>query len=123
MQYILGYILCAMTLFLYACREAHLRFGGPDGGSGGVGGSVVVVADRMTRTLAPLRKLYTAGAGGNGRGANCQGRNGESVLIKVYSKGHWVELGQWGMLFTCGCFCSGSYRNGCHGYRDRVCSG
>lgn len=78
---------CAMTQFLsmHACREAHLRFGGPDGGSGGVGGSVVVVADRMMRTLAPLRNLYTAGAGGNGRGANCQGRNGESVLIKVYS--------------------------------------
>lgn len=68
-------------------REAHLRFGGPDGGSGGVGGSVVVVADRMTRTLAPLRKLYTAGAGGNGQGSNCLGRNGEDVFIKVSWRG------------------------------------
>lgn len=64
-------------------REAHLRFGGPDGGSGGMGGSVVVVADHMTRTLAPVRKHYTAGAGGNGKGADCQGRNGRDIVIKV----------------------------------------
>ena len=60
-----------------------MRFGGPDGGGGGAGGSVVVIADRTTRTLAPLRKHYTAGAGGKGQGENCRGRNGEDVLIKV----------------------------------------
>ena len=73
----------ALTTVALSGREAHLRFGGPDGGSGGMGGSVVVVADRMTRTLAPVRKHYTARAGGNGKGADCQGRNGQDVVIKV----------------------------------------
>jgi len=59
--------------------------GGPDGGRGGDGGSVFLVADPNLRTLAYFRfhPLIRAKAGGHGQGRNRQGRSGEDILLKV----------------------------------------
>jgi GTPase len=66
-------------------REKFVPKGGPDGGDGGRGGSIWVVADRQLTTLVDLHnaKTYKAEAGKNGGGNNCQGRSGEDTVIKV----------------------------------------
>jgi GTPase len=68
-------------------REKYVPRGGPDGGDGGRGGSVYLVADPERTTLNEFRhrKLFAAGAGGNGAGANCHGKTGEDVNIAVPS--------------------------------------
>jgi GTP-binding protein len=59
--------------------------GGPDGGDGGDGGDVVVTADRNLGTLMDLRykREYRAENGRNGAGSRRNGKNGESVIIRV----------------------------------------
>ncbi|MGN0974952.1 MAG: GTPase ObgE [Gemmiger sp.] len=66
-------------------REKFVAAGGPDGGDGGHGGSVVFVADDNLSTLMDFRykRKYTAPDGENGRGANQKGRNGEDLVIRV----------------------------------------
>jgi GTPase len=66
-------------------REAHVPRGGPDGGDGGRGGDVVLVADRSRRDLASLRiaRHYRAGRGGHGKGANKHGPRGEDRVVQV----------------------------------------
>ena len=66
-------------------REKFVPFGGPDGGDGGRGGSVLVEADENTGTLVDYRytRRFRAERGKNGSGANCAGRGGESVVLKV----------------------------------------
>ncbi|MDQ8934357.1 Obg family GTPase CgtA [Acinetobacter rudis] len=66
-------------------REKFVPFGGPDGGDGGRGGSVFVEADENTGTLVDYRytRRFRAERGKNGSGANCAGRGGESVVLKV----------------------------------------
>jgi GTPase len=66
-------------------REAHVPRGGPDGGDGGRGGDVVVVADRSRRDLASLRiaRHYRAGRGGHGQGSNKHGARGEDRIVAV----------------------------------------
>jgi GTPase len=66
-------------------REKFVPKGGPDGGDGGHGGSIFVVADRQLTTLVDLHnaKAYKAEPGKNGGGNNCQGRSGEDTVIKV----------------------------------------
>ncbi len=66
-------------------REKFVPRGGPDGGSGGRGGNVVLVADGRRNTLATYRyrPSYRAGAGAHGRGQNRQGRSGEDLLLRV----------------------------------------
>lgn len=66
-------------------REKFVPFGGPDGGDGGRGGSVYLVADDDTSTLVDYRytRRFRAERGKNGAGANCTGRGGEDVLLKV----------------------------------------
>ena len=66
-------------------REKFVPRGGPDGGNGGRGGSVVLVADRGRHTLAAYRYRpgYRAEAGGHGSGNNRQGRSGQDLLLRV----------------------------------------
>jgi GTP-binding protein len=66
-------------------REKFVPRGGPDGGDGGKGGSVFLVADPHRNTLVNFRfnPEYAAGRGGNGAGANRHGRNGRDLDIPV----------------------------------------
>lgn len=66
-------------------REKHVPKGGPDGGDGGPGGSVVLVADQDRRDLSafPSGRRYRAGRGEAGRGSNRQGAVGETVELRV----------------------------------------
>ena len=66
-------------------REKYVNAGGPDGGDGGHGGSVILrVSDHMT-TLLDFRykRKYSAQAGENGRGRNMHGKKGEPLIIEV----------------------------------------
>lgn len=66
-------------------REKYVNAGGPDGGDGGHGGSVILrVSDHMT-TLLDFRykRKYAAQAGENGRGRNMSGKKGEPLVIEV----------------------------------------
>ncbi len=60
-------------------REAHVPRGGPDGGDGGHGGDVVLLADGSRRDLAALRfsPHHRAGRGGHGQGKQRHGARGE----------------------------------------------
>lgn len=66
-------------------REKFVPFGGPDGGDGGRGGSIYIQADDDTSTLVDYRytRKFRAERGKNGAGANCTGRGGEDVVLKV----------------------------------------
>lgn len=66
-------------------REKYVPFGGPDGGDGGHGGSVFVEADSGANTLVDYRysRLFRAPRGMGGSGANCTGRSGEDIVLKV----------------------------------------
>lgn len=66
-------------------REKYVPRGGPDGGNGGRGGSVWLVADPQLGTLLDFRyrRRYEAQDGGKGGGNNCTGRDGEDITIKV----------------------------------------
>lgn len=66
-------------------REKHVPRGGPDGGDGGHGGSVVLVADPMLTTLVDFRfkREYKAERGGNGSGNNKSGKNGQDIELRV----------------------------------------
>ena len=66
-------------------REPYVPQGGPDGGNGGRGGSVVFLADRNLRTLMDFRykKKYVAESGENGRGKQQYGKDAEDLVIKV----------------------------------------
>ncbi len=66
-------------------REAHVPRGGPDGGDGGRGGDVVLVADPSRRDLASMRVSahHRAGRGGHGQGANKHGARGEDRMVLV----------------------------------------
>jgi GTP-binding protein len=66
-------------------REARVPRGGPDGGAGGKGGDVLLVAVSHQNTLLPLRyhSEYRADRGRHGRGSNCTGRDGADELIAV----------------------------------------
>src|SRR5574343_830922 len=66
-------------------REKFIPFGGPDGGDGGHGGSVWAEADIGVNTLVDYRytRQFRAQRGGNGRGANCTGKSGDDIVLKV----------------------------------------
>lgn len=65
--------------------EKFVRKGGPDGGDGGKGGDIVFVADKSLDSLVDFRftKHFRAEAGENGGSANCTGKNGQDLIIKV----------------------------------------
>ena len=66
-------------------REKFVPFGGPDGGDGGHGGSIYLVADAGLNTLADFRftKDFRAQVGQAGQGRQCSGRAGEDLVIPV----------------------------------------
>jgi GTP-binding protein len=66
-------------------REAHVPRGGPDGGDGGRGGDVVLVADPQTTTLSEFRfrKTLSAESGGAGAGKDRRGKNGKDLIVKI----------------------------------------
>jgi GTPase len=66
-------------------REKFIPKGGPDGGDGGRGGSVVFVADRHLTTLLDFRykHSYAAADGKPGAGSRCTGHSGADVEIRV----------------------------------------
>ena len=66
-------------------REKFVAAGGPDGGDGGRGGSIVFQADPNLSTLMDFRykRKYTAPDGENGSGARRKGRDGEDLVIRV----------------------------------------
>ncbi|MCB2155645.1 GTPase ObgE [bacterium] len=60
-------------------------FGGPDGGDGGRGGSVILEAEPEMLTLIDFKSRHHVKAprGANGGGKNCSGRSGSDVVLKV----------------------------------------
>lgn len=82
-------------------REKFIPKGGPDGGDGGRGGSVWVVADRNVNTLVEFRftRHYRARNGEGGRGADCYGRGADDILLRV-PVGTVVREEETGMLLA-----------------------
>ena len=66
-------------------REAHVPRGGPDGGDGGRGGSILLRVDSGLTTLRDFRFThhFRAEAGGRGLGAKRHGRSAEDLMIAV----------------------------------------
>ena len=66
-------------------REKFIEFGGPDGGDGGKGGSVMLVSERNLNTLIDFRyqQHFKAERGRDGSGKNKTGRGGEDLYLKV----------------------------------------
>jgi GTP-binding protein len=66
-------------------REKFVPFGGPDGGDGGTGGHVVLVADGSITNLKIFtqKATYRAENGGNGSSKKMHGKNGNPLIIKV----------------------------------------
>ena len=66
-------------------REKFIEYGGPDGGDGGKGGSVILKAERNLNTLIDFRyqQHHKAKRGENGAGQNRTGKSGEDLILKV----------------------------------------
>ena len=66
-------------------REKYIPKGGPDGGDGGHGGDVILVADEAINTLVDFRyvRRYKAETGQGGMGSEMSGRQGENTYLKV----------------------------------------
>ena len=66
-------------------REKYVAAGGPDGGDGGRGGSVIFVPDDNMTTLMDFRykRKYAAEDGANGQGKRCAGKDGEDLVVRV----------------------------------------
>lgn len=66
-------------------HEKFVPKGGPNGGDGGQGGNVILVADRNVNTLVDFRyrRLFKAKPGGKGQGSNKFGRDADDLLIPV----------------------------------------
>ena len=66
-------------------REKYVANGGPDGGDGGRGGSVIVTIDDHMSTLMDFRykRKYVAQNGMDGGGKRCTGRDGEDLYLRV----------------------------------------
>ena len=66
-------------------REKYVAAGGPDGGDGGHGGSVILRVNDNLSTLLDFRykRKYAAQAGANGQGRNMAGKRGDPLIIQV----------------------------------------
>jgi len=66
-------------------REKYIPRGGPDGGDGGRGGSVIAVADRNINTLVEYRfaRIHRARDGERGGGRQCSGKGAEDVVLRM----------------------------------------
>lgn len=66
-------------------REKYIAAGGPDGGDGGKGGSVIMRVEPGISTLADFKykRKYVAQNGGDGAGKHCAGKKGEDIILEV----------------------------------------
>ena len=66
-------------------REKFIEFGGPDGGDGGKGGSIILRSERNLNTLIDYRyqQHHKAEKGGGGAGKNRTGKSGSNLILKV----------------------------------------
>jgi len=66
-------------------REKHVPRGGPDGGDGGKGGDVILIADEEFESLIDFRykRYYKAKSGSHGKGKKQKGKNGARLIIPV----------------------------------------
>ena len=66
-------------------REAHVPKGGPDGGDGGRGGDIIILADATVSTLIDYRYKhhFKAQKGTHGQGKRMHGANGEDLILRV----------------------------------------
>ena len=66
-------------------REKFIEFGGPDGGDGGKGGSIILKSERNLNTLIDFRyqQHFKAERGNDGKGKNQTGRGGKNLYLKV----------------------------------------
>ena len=66
-------------------REKFIEFGGPDGGDGGKGGTVILISERNLNTLIDYRyqQHFKAERGGDGKGKNQTGKGGDNLYLKV----------------------------------------
>ena len=66
-------------------REKFIEYGGPDGGDGGRGGSILLRSERNLNTLIDYRfqQHHKGQRGGNGSGQNRTGRGGDNLFLKV----------------------------------------
>lgn len=66
-------------------RAKYITHGGPDGGDGGKGGSVIFVGDEGMNTLVDFRykRAFKAQNGGDGEKRNCFGKDGEDITVRV----------------------------------------
>ena len=82
-------------------REKYVAAGGPDGGDGGRGGNIVLVADTNLSTLADFRykRKYIAENGANGGANRCAGKKGNDLIIRV-PKGTLVKDAETGRIMA-----------------------
>ena len=82
-------------------REKYVPNGGPDGGDGGTGGSVIFEVDEGMNTLSDYRHVrkYCAEHGENGGKRNCTGKNGKDIVLKV-PEGTVVKEAESGKVIT-----------------------
>ena len=82
-------------------REKYVPNGGPDGGDGGTGGSVIFEVDEGMNTLSDYRHVrkYLAEHGENGGKRNCTGKNGKDIILKV-PEGTVVKEAESGKVIT-----------------------
>ena len=82
-------------------REKYVPNGGPDGGDGGTGGSVIFEIDEGMNTLSDYRHVrkYCAEHGENGGKRNCTGKNGKDIILKV-PEGTVVKEAESGKVIT-----------------------
>ncbi len=82
-------------------REKYVPNGGPDGGDGGHGGSVILVVDDGLNTLTDYRHVrkYHAEDGQNGGKRNCRGKNGADLILKL-PEGTVVKEAESGKVIT-----------------------
>ena len=66
-------------------REKFVEYGGPDGGDGGKGGSIILVSERNLNTLIDFRyqQHFKADKGRDGMGKNKTGKSGNDLILKV----------------------------------------
>jgi len=66
-------------------REKFIEFGGPDGGDGGIGGSIIFVASKNLNTLIDFRytQHFKAERGQDGKGKKKTGKSGQNLILKV----------------------------------------
>lgn len=82
-------------------REKYVAAGGPDGGDGGRGGNLILLADTNLSTLADFRykRKYIAENGGNGGANRCTGKKGQDLIIRV-PKGTIVKDAESGRIMA-----------------------